>query len=269
METDNIIANQQREIDDLRHEVTLLKDAATPHREPAYNKQTLHHPVDLIMENSNAVLFRRLAAKDPKKRKMEYVSPNILRFGYAAEDFISGEVMFRDLVYHKDSSRTLREIQEFTEQGVEEYEQYYRIVTKKGEARWVEDRTSVYEDAMSGLRYHQGIVIDIHDRKIIEEKLKKSEEKHRRVIETTAEGFLFLDNDFVTVDLSLAYERMVGLSRTELLGRKPVEITPDISLCLSKTEENARQKEIEGELTNIHGQKLPVLIPASPTNYSV
>jgi sigma-B regulation protein RsbU (phosphoserine phosphatase) len=206
MDTDSIIANQQREIEDLRDEVTRLKDLATSRQEPVQNSKTRQQPVDLIMENSNAVLFRRLAARHPKKRKMVYVSPNISRFGYAAEAFISGEVMFRDLVYHKDSLRTLKEIQEFTEQGIEVYKQNYRIVTKWGEVRWVEDRTSVYEDVMNGLRYHQGIVIDIHDRKTIEEKLKKSEEKHRRVIETTAEGFLFLDNDFVTADLNLAYE---------------------------------------------------------------
>lgn len=260
MDTDRIIANQQREIEDLRHEITRLKNVVTSRQEPGCDEQMLYQPVDLIMENSNAVLFRRLAAKDPKKRKMVYVSPNISRFGYAAEDFIRGDVMFRDLIYPKDSPRTLKEIQTFTEQGIEAYEQYYRIVTKQGEIRWVEDRTSVYEDTMSGLRYHQGIVIDIHDRKIIEEKLKKSEEKHRRVIETTAEGFLFLDNDFLTVDLNLSYERMVGLSRTDLLGRKPVEITPDLSLYLSQTDQNSRLKEIEGELTNIHGRKLPVLI---------
>lgn len=260
MDTDSIIVNQQREIEDLRDEVTRLKDLAISRQEPMQNSKTRHQPVDLIMENSNAVLFRRLAARDPKKRKMVYVSPNISRFGYAAEDFISGEVMFRDLVYHKDSPRTLKEIQEFTEQGIEVYKQNYRIVTKGGEVRWVEDRTSVYEDVMSGLRYHQGIVIDIHDRKTIEEKLKKSEEKHRRVIETTAEGFLFLDNDFVTADLNLAYERMVGLGRAELLGRKPIEITPDLGLYLSQTKETTGQKELEGELTNIHGQKLPVLI---------
>ena len=42
---------------------------------------------ELIIDNSPAVLFRRLAAEDPKLRKMVYVSPNISRFGYTAEDF--------------------------------------------------------------------------------------------------------------------------------------------------------------------------------------
>jgi len=36
---------------------------------------------ELIVDNSPAILFRRLAAEDPKLRKMVHVSPNISRFG--------------------------------------------------------------------------------------------------------------------------------------------------------------------------------------------
>ncbi len=41
---------------------------------------------ELIIDNSPAVLFRRCFSDDPKKRRMVYVSPNISRFGYSAED---------------------------------------------------------------------------------------------------------------------------------------------------------------------------------------
>ncbi len=120
---------------------------------------------EVILENSTAVLFRRLAATDPKKRKMVYVSPNISCFGYRAEDFLEGKIMFRDIVYPEDSPRTLAEIEEYVKQGVETYSQTYRIVTSDGGVRWIEDRTSVVDDNSTGLRYHQGIVIDIHEKK--------------------------------------------------------------------------------------------------------
>ena len=120
---------------------------------------------EIILENSTAVLFRRLAAVDPKKRKMVYVSPNISCFGYRAEDFLEEKIMFRDIVYPEDSKRTLKEISEFVDQGFETYTQSYRIVTGNGEVRWVEDRTSIFKDPATGIRYHQGIVIDIHEQK--------------------------------------------------------------------------------------------------------
>ena len=78
---------------------------------------------ELIIDNSPAILFRRLAAEDPKMRKMVYVSPNISRFGYTAEDFINGRIMFRDIVYREDSERTLKEIQTFVSRSIEEYTQ--------------------------------------------------------------------------------------------------------------------------------------------------
>ena len=177
---------------------------------------------EYIIDNSPAIIFRRLAAKKPELRKMVYVSANISRFGYRAEDFMSGRIMFRDIVYPGDSDRTLREIQSFVKNNIDTYTQTYRIVTSKGDVRWVEDRTSVVEDVLSGIRYHQGIVIDIHRRKEAEEKLRKSEEKYRRIVETTGEGFLLMDESLKIVDCNSAYARMVGLTREELIRSVPV-----------------------------------------------
>jgi len=106
---------------------------------------------EMIIQNSPSILFRRLAADDPKQRKLVYVSPNISRFGYRAEDFLNDTIMFRDIVYQEDSNRTLQEIKEFVEKESENYSQVYRIITKSGEVRWVEDQTSIYVDPESGI----------------------------------------------------------------------------------------------------------------------
>ena len=135
---------------------------------------------ELIIANSPAILFRRLASDDPKKRKMVYVSPNISRFGYKAEDFLNNIIMFRDIVYPGDSARTLKEIKGFNEENIETYMQSYRIVTKSGEIRWVEDRTSIFVDAATGTRFYQGIVTDIHERKVAEEKLQEEQKKVKK-----------------------------------------------------------------------------------------
>lgn len=182
---------------------------------------------ELIIDNSPAILFRRLAAEDPKLRKMVYVSPNISRFGYTAEDFINGRIMFRDIVYREDSERTLNELQTYVNRGVEKYTQIYRIITREGDVRWIEDRTSVVEDAETGIRYHQGIVIDIHRRKEAEEKVRKSEEKYRRIVETAGEGFLLMDENLKIVDLNNAYCRMVDYSRNELIGKSLLDMVTE------------------------------------------
>ncbi len=263
MSNTHLIEQQRKEIDFLQSEIKKLKESFHHIHKSTQSNQS-QQIVELIMENSNAILFRRLAATDPKKRKMVYVSPNISRFGYTGEDFLQGNVMFRDLVYQGDSPRTLREIKEYTEQGLIEYTQFYRIVTKQGEKRWVEDRTSVYEDTETGLRYHQGLVIDINDKKVIEEKLKKSEKKYRKIIETTAEGFLMLDNDCLTIDVNQAYEQMVGLSAKQLLGKRPVQLEPGLMSYFNQVKETGTQHHFESELCNIDGKRIPVLLHIGP-----
>jgi len=221
---------------------------------------------ELIIKNSTAILFRRLAASDPKKRKMVYVSPNISRFGYQAEDFLDGKIMFRDIVYSGDSGRTLKEIQKFVSQGIETYSQTYRIVTSDGELRWIEDRTSIFKEESTGLRYHQGIVIDIHEQKEAEEKLRKNEEKYRRIVETAGEGFLLMDDSFKVIDINSAYAKMLNCSRADLVGRQPLNMKPDEfrRLCQTGQKTDPDQcSEFEYELAINKSHKVPILVHAN------
>ncbi len=161
---------------------------------------------------------------------------------------------------------TLIEIQAFVEKNIEAYTQFYRIITKKGGVRWVEDRTSVVEDGATGIRYHQGIVIDIHKRKVAEEKLRKSEEKYRRIVETAGEGFLLMDNSLRIVDLNSAYERMVGSSRSKLIGQKPfTENSESFQRFWSsgKEDDDREYRQFECELQSGNNLLVPVLVHAS------
>ncbi|MCP4338739.1 MAG: SpoIIE family protein phosphatase [Desulfobulbaceae bacterium] len=221
---------------------------------------------EFIIENSPAILFRRLAADDPKKRKMVYVSPNFSRFGYRAEDFLTGQIMFRDILFHEDQERTLLEIQSYTKQNIENYTQIYRIITKQGEVRWVEDQTSVIEDATTGTRYHQGIVIDIHERKKAEEELRKSEEKYRRIVETAGEGFLLMDESLKIVDLNSAFEKMVGSRRSKLIGQKPFGADSgqyQQFWTTGQKETDREYREFECEIQSSSQRKVPVLVHAN------
>ena len=176
---------------------------------------------ELIIENSTAILFRRLAADETKDRKMVYVSPNIKRFGYAADDFLENRIMYKEIVFPGDIDRLLAELTSYEENGITEYTQTYRIVTKSGEIRWVEDRTSIWQDETSGQRYHQGIVIDIHNQKEAELKLKISEEKHRRIVESAGEGFVLMDEYFKVTECNSAFCNLLKRTRQEILGSSP------------------------------------------------
>ena len=221
---------------------------------------------ELIIDNSPVIVFRRVASEDPKLRRMVYVSQNISQFGYTADAFLNNEIMFRDIVYPADSERTLEEIKSYVNRGVENYTQVYRIVTKDGEVRWIEDRTSVVEDEETGNRFHQGMVIDIHQRKEAEEKVHKS----RRIVETAGEGFLLMDETMKIVDLNAAYSRMVGFPRGKIIGKHLFDMVSEEYQALFTTHGKSllRQKnpEFECSLLSFDGRKIPVLIHANTLN---
>jgi len=97
----------------------------------------------VIIDNSPVVLFRRVAGDQPR---LVYVSDNIRYIGYTAVEFLDGKIHFKDVVHPDDFERIGREIKQYAEDDVEEYTQVYRIITKDGQTRWVEDQTSVVRD---------------------------------------------------------------------------------------------------------------------------
>lgn len=255
----------ERENQYLRHKLDVIQPLSCNNEDIDIRSQELQL-AELIIENSPAILFRRLAAEDPKDRKMVYVSPNISRFGYQAEDFLYDRIMYREIVFPHDHERLLIEIQAFVKKNIEAYTQFYRIITKDGELRWVEDRTSIVEDSMTGVRYHQGIVIDIHKRKVAEEKLRKSEEKYRRIVETAGEGFLLMDESFKVVDLNSAFANMVKKTRSQLRGQQPFASESEKWLEFWDIDQQDKEQEyqkFECELRTSDARKIPVLVHAN------
>ena len=109
---------------------------------------------------------------------VEFVSENIEEvFGYTPEEFLSGRVRYSDIVYHDDLGRVMQEVVEYS--GIEGCHGFdhksYRILTKKGQIRWVDDRTRVKRDETGVITHYQGVILDITDRKHMEEMMVQSE----------------------------------------------------------------------------------------------
>ena len=228
---------------------------------------------EVIIENSPAILFRRSAELSPNREsaalppKLVYVSDNIRQLGYTADDFINEKVFFRDIVHPDDQERVGEEIRGYAEKDVEEYTQVYRFIHKNGEVRWVEDQTSVVRDTDGNKIFNQGILVDITERKLAEEKLRKSEEKFRRIVETAGEGFLLMDENLRIVDVNEAYCNLLGYTREEIIGKTPLDLASDdfrqymetnIVSILAK-----EYRKIEGTVVAKDGRLVPILIHGS------
>jgi sigma-B regulation protein RsbU (phosphoserine phosphatase) len=270
-----MISNQDKSMADLLDERNSLKNehAALQLRYDAltqkFNNECLERGqtevelsmAQVIIDQSPAILFRREAGGD---RKLVYVSNNLSQLGYRAEEFLSGEKHFREIVHPDDFEAVVAEIQELAEKDVEEYTQIYRVITGDGEVRWVEDQTSVVRDEHGNKTHNQGILTDITARKLAEEELRKSEEKFRRIVETAGEGFILMDENLVIMDVNEAYCRMLGYAREEILGKTPLDFASDEfkQFMLTNREDilSTEYRVLEGESITKGGRKVPVLI---------
>ncbi len=216
---------------------------------------------EVIVDRSPSILFRR---KADEKSTLVYVSNNIQQLGYTAEEFLNDRIHFRDIVHPDDLERVRTEIKGHAEKDVEEYTQVYRILTRSGDIRWVEDQTSVERDAEGNKTYNQGILVDITERKLAEEKLRKSEEKFRRIVETAGEGFILMNEHLEIVDVNDAYCRLLGYTREEVLGKTPIDLATEefkqFMLTNRDTILGQEYREFEGSSVAKDGRHVPILV---------
>jgi PAS domain S-box-containing protein len=170
---------------------------------------------NLIVENSPVVLFRWKAAEG---WPVEWVSRNVVQFGYAPEELFSGAVLYSSMVHPQDLTRVAREVREYSDRGADHFQQEYRLVTKDGKARWVDDRTVIERDAEGRITHYQGIVIDITERKLAEVALQESERRYRTLAEISPVGIFRTDYQGQTTYVNPRWSEISGLEASKALG---------------------------------------------------
>lgn len=133
------------------------------------------HKIEKVYETSPVVAFLWKAVNN---WPVEYVSENITQFGYEPEEFISGRLTFGDIVHPDDIDKLKSDFSEYEEENKSSYFTLdYRILTKSGETRWVTEKSLVIRDHKGSIKYLQGIIIDITERKKAEETLQLEESR--------------------------------------------------------------------------------------------
>jgi PAS domain S-box-containing protein len=95
----------------------------------------------------------------------EFVSENIKQFGYTVEEFTSGKLLYGNIIHPDDLERVERELLRRIEESYIDFSQEYRVLTKSGEVRWVDERTFIEADENGVVKYLKGIILDITERK--------------------------------------------------------------------------------------------------------
>jgi len=115
---------------------------------------------------SPMVLFRWSMDKG-----LEYVSESVAQFGFSAAELLSGEISWLAQVYPQDLPRIQQQALDSMAQGF--YRREYRIVTRDGQVRWVDECTQVQCDASGKAVSNQVVLVDITDRKRRQDQLQQ------------------------------------------------------------------------------------------------
>ena len=118
-----------------------------------------------IINRSPTVVF---VWKNAEGWPVEFVSDNVVGlFGHTAEEFTSGKVSYATTVHPDDLERVAQEVITYSkEEDRKEFSHDpYRIITKNGEIKWLDDMSLIRRDEKGDITHYEGIVLDISDKK--------------------------------------------------------------------------------------------------------
>jgi PAS domain S-box-containing protein len=151
-----------------------------------------------VVNRSPVIVFKW---KSQKNWPVEFVSRNISQFGYTQDEFTKGNITYADIVVPEDLGNVEQNLLEAINRGDKEFNYEYRIITRDGEIKWVEERTFIGNFSANHSNKLQGIILDINERKKAEEALKKMgkiriKEIHHRIKNNlqVVSGLLYLES---------------------------------------------------------------------------
>jgi len=143
--------------------------------------------------------------------------------GYTSAELNRKEKNWLSVIHPDDIEEVFKEGHRLSKEA-KDLIQTYRILTKDGEVRWIEDhKASLFSEEGEFLGI-DGIVFDVTGRKQTEVALKQSEERYRRIFENSAFGFFQSTPEGQFVKVNPAFAGMLGYESPECLVSEITDI---------------------------------------------
>ncbi len=151
---------------------------------------------------------------------VQYVSPTIERFGYKADGFIEGHMVYRELIHPDDVEDIERDAAAHIAHGPDEYRQIYRLRHGDGHWIWVDDFTWLTRDENGTVTDINGVLSDITHRKQLEQELKL----HATLIDNSEDLVFLMDTELRYRTVNLGFLKLMKKSLDEVIGRTDAEL---------------------------------------------
>jgi diguanylate cyclase (GGDEF)-like protein/PAS domain S-box-containing protein len=193
-----------------------MHDDATPLAGPALERQ-FHTLVENIP--GIVVYLDRVHPDDPGSSTPVYISPQIEELlGYERAAWLTDDELWLQ-VLHPDDRERMFEADAAARRALTTLFAEYRMVTRDGRVVWVSEKAAVVQDEITGHFYWQGVMVDITERKGVEEALAASERQYRSVFDAATIGLMTLDLDGRVLEANDVVEHVLGYPHGALHGR--------------------------------------------------
>jgi len=154
-------------------------------------------------------------------------------YGLAEGTFAGTQEAWEQLVYPEDRLEMVKRVSEAIKTGG--FEGEWRVVWPDGSIHWINGRAWVFKDEKGKPLRLIGVNIDITESKKREEILEESESRYHSLFSNLIDGFAYCEMiyedkskpiDFVYIEINDAFERLTGLRRENVVGRKVSEAIP-------------------------------------------
>jgi diguanylate cyclase (GGDEF)-like protein/PAS domain S-box-containing protein len=158
----------------------------------------------------------------PNRRFLQ-VNPALCALvGYSAAELIGKD--FACVTHPDDRAADDELVARMLADEISCYERDKRYVHRDGRELWVHVTVSIVRGEEGSPRYFIGQIQDITERRRIEQALRDSEERYRRIVELADEGVLTVDTDARVSYLNVRMAEMLGYPVERVLGRRLHEL---------------------------------------------
>lgn len=217
-----------------------------------------------LSENIPGIIYEYEFAEDGTER-LRYISPAIERiFGIKPDDFNN----YLAYIHPDDRDRIVQKNQHSKNTLQPFYDESRLVVPDKG-TLWHAVYSSFSYISHKGPNVFTGFMMDITERKNIEQTLRSNEQKYRGIIENMNLGLLEVDNEEIITYANQSFCTMSGYTIAELEGKKASTYfaSGESSRVLqekSRNRENGISDAYEIEVTDKNGDKKWWFISGAP-----
>ena len=226
-------------------------------------RSILDHMRELVLSFSYLEDFDKESISDFSFFDDHLVEINSSAFSFyevPASYILNKKISVFDFIHELDADQVLTHYKGLFEKGFAETT--YRIVTQRGEIKWVLDYGRVEYMKTGKVRRVNHIIEDITEKKKALDELRASEQKYRRIFELSKDMIYILTPDGQIIDINPAGIKLLGLSSLEEALQRNIK---EFHVDLKGAESLVKEILEKGEATkyrilfqNVKGEKFEI-----------